>query len=178
MMEYKKGMTQRVCRSTLAAGASHRADGFEATDWPALLLHEALYGQDDLALKNWQNAVNLRRRTDVTDAQYVYGYLTKDGTTSNDKRMATESALLRETMRQPSASARWIGGLQNIADVFTKRRADKMHFGKDMRDSRLSLVQDAGCAAIKVTARLNKDAAEQNGRLNAAESVGRSSGSE
>ena len=113
-----------------------------------MLLHEALHGQDDLDLKNWQNAVNLRRRADVTDAQSVYDYLTKDGTMSNDKRMATEGALLRETMRQPSASARWIDGLQNIADVFTKLGADKVDFWKNMRDSRFSLVQDAGCAAI------------------------------
>ena len=160
----------------LAAEASHLADAIEATDWPAVLPHEALYRQDNLDLKD---AVKPRRRAYATNAQSVYDDLTKDGTSqSNRKRMATEGALLRETMRQPGAYARWIDGLQNVADVVSRFGADKGYFWKTMRDSRFSLVQDAGCAAIKVTAKVSKDAAKQNRRLAAAEIVGRSSGSE
>jgi hypothetical protein len=184
VLDHKSAMTQRVCRSTLAAEASHLADAIEATDWLAVLLHEALFGRDNLDLKNWQNAVNLRKRAYVTDAQSVYDYLTKDGTSqSKDKRMAIEGALLRETMRQPNASARWIDGLQNIADVLTKIGADKGYFWKIMKDSRFSLVQDAGCAAIKevkraqraarkVTAKVSKDAEKEQRRQQAAEMVG------
>ena len=126
----------------------------------------------------------------MTDAQSVYDYLTKDGTSqSKDKRMAIEGALLRETMRQPGASARWIDGLQNIADVLTKIGADKVYFWKTMRDSRFSLVQDAGCAAIKetkraqraarkVTAKVDKDAAKEVRRQHAAKEVGAGRSSE
>ena len=172
-------MTQCVCRSTLAAEASLLADVIEATDWPTALLHEAMNRQDNLYLKNWQDEVKPRRRAYETDAQFVCDDLTKERTRqSNRKRMATEGALLRETMRQPGASARRIGGLQNIADVFTRFGADKGYFWKTMRDSRFSQVQDAGCVAIKVTVKVSKDAAKQNRRLAAAEIVGKSSGSE
>ena len=92
-------------------------------------------------------------------------------------------------MRQPGASARWIDGLQNIADVLTKLGADKVYFWKTMKDSRFSLVQEAGCAAIKEvkraqraarkqTAKVNKDAEKQARRLAVAEIVGDGSDSE
>ncbi len=123
--------------------------------------------------------MNLRKRAYVTDAQSVYDYLTKDGTSqSKDKRMAIEGAPLRETMRQPRAYARWIDELQNVADMVSRFGADKGYFRKTMRDGRFSLVQDAGCAAIKVTAKVSKDAAKQNRRLAAAEIVSKGSSSE
>ena len=61
----------------------------------------------------------------VTDTRSVYDYPSKDShTISNDKRMAIEGALLRETVRRKEAFVRWIDGGQNMADVLTKLRAE------------------------------------------------------
>ena len=140
IVSFHSGLTKRVCRSTLAAEASHLAEAVEAGDWVSVLLEEALTGCVDP--KNWQDVVHRRSRVYVTDAKSVYDYLQKDGTsTSTDKRMAIEGALLRETVRQPNASVRWIDGMQNIADVLTKAGARKDVLRKYLRDGYLSLTQ-------------------------------------
>ena len=96
----------------------------EAGDWLAVLLDEALHGEQDL--KRWDRIVEQRKRVYVTDSQSVFDYLHKDSTsTSSDKRMAIEGALLRETVRRPHAEVRWIDGEQNLADILTKPRVDK-----------------------------------------------------
>ena len=116
---FQSSMTKRVCRSTLAAEASHLAEAVESGDWAAVLLEEALSGEVDL--QNWAEVVQRRTRVYVTDARSVFDYLQKESTsTSSDKRMAIEGALLREAVRLPGAHIRWIDGLQNFADVLTK----------------------------------------------------------
>ena len=42
---YHSGQTKRVCRSTLAAEASHLAEAVEAEDWVRVLIEEALTGK-------------------------------------------------------------------------------------------------------------------------------------
>ena len=66
-LDYKRSLTQRVCRSTLAAKAAHLADAVEASDWLAVLLAEALEG--DVNLKDWIEIVNKHHRVSVTDAR-------------------------------------------------------------------------------------------------------------
>ena len=149
------GQTKRVCRSTLAAEASHLAEAVESGDWIAVLLEEALVG--DLDLKNWPEIVERRDRIYVTDARSVYDYLQRDSaSTSSDKRMAIEGALLRETVRRPRAFARWVDGLQNIGDVLTKATADKTVLKQFMRDGLLSLVQTEENFQIKEKKRLER----------------------
>lgn len=48
VVTFQSGLTKRVCRSTLAAEASHLAETVVAGDWVAVLLEEALTGQLDL----------------------------------------------------------------------------------------------------------------------------------
>ena len=80
----------------------------------------------------------------VTDARSVYDYLQKDATsTSTDKRMAIEDALLRETVRQPNASVRWIDGMQN------KSNAEKDSLRESLRTGITSLVQTEKNKALK-----------------------------
>eukprot|EP00435_Cladocopium_sp_Y103_P033942 s1186_g8.t1 len=137
---YHSGQTKRVCRSTLAAEASHLAEAVEAGDWITVLLEEALTGQLDL--RNWSDLVERRQRVYVTDARSVYDYLQKDATsTSTDKRMAIEGALLRETCRKPGSHVKWIDGLQNIANVLTKHGAEKDTLRAFLRDGMMSLQQ-------------------------------------
>ncbi|CAK9044814.1 Retrovirus-related Pol polyprotein from transposon TNT 1-94 [Durusdinium trenchii] len=141
VLSFHSGTTKRVCRSTLAAEASHLAEAVEAGDWMIVLLEEALTGELDL--KNWPEIIKRRQRVYVTDAKSVYDYLEKDSTsTSSDKRMAIEGALLRETVRQDGAHVRWIDGMQNIADVLTKMGADKTMLREFLRTGKLSLVQN------------------------------------
>ena len=118
VLDWKTGMTQRVCRSTLAAEASHLANAVEAVDWATIVLQEILKGK--LNLKRWQEAATATPRFWATDCKSVYDYLTKEGTSmSKDKRMAIEGALLKETLRSPCTTLRWIDGSQNLADVLT-----------------------------------------------------------
>ena len=124
VLAFHSGQTKRVCRSTLAAEASHLAEAVEAGDWITVLLEEALTGNVDL--RNWPGLIEGRERVDVTDAKSVFDYLQKDATsTSTDKRMAIEGALLRETCRKPGSHVKWIDGLQNTANVLTKHNAEK-----------------------------------------------------
>ena len=155
VIAFQSGVTKRVCRSTLAAEASHLAEAVEAGDWCAVLLEEALTGEIDL--QNWPLVVQKRQRVYVTDARSVYDYLQKDATsTSTDKRMAIEGALLRETVRQPGAAVRWIDGMQNIADVLTKSNAEKDTLRDFMRNGMTSLVQTEKNKALKEKKRLER----------------------
>ena len=139
---FHSGQTKRVCRSTLAAEASHLAEAVEAGDWVTALLEEALNGNIDL--RNWSSVIEKRQRVYVTDAKSVFDYLQKDATsTSSDKRMAIEGALLRETVRKPGSSVRWIDGMQNIANVLTKANAEKETLREFLRTGTMSLVQTA-----------------------------------
>ncbi|CAE7262427.1 RE1, partial [Symbiodinium necroappetens] len=138
---YHSSQTKRVCRSTLAAEASHLAEAVEAGDWAIVLLEEALTGQLDL--KNWDKLIEKRSRAYVTNAKSVFDYLAKDSTsTSSDKRMAIEGALLRETVRKDNAHVKWIDGQQNIANVLTKKaNAEKDTLKEFLRTGLMSLVQ-------------------------------------
>ncbi|CAE7715141.1 RE1 [Symbiodinium necroappetens] len=155
ILAYHSGQTKRVCRSTLAAEASHLAEAVETGDWVTVLLEEALVG--DLDLKNWPKILERRDRIYVTDARSVFDYLQKDSTsTSSDKRMAIEGALLRETVRKPRAHVRWIDGMQNIADVLTKAQADKSILRQFMRDGLLCLTQTEENFQLKEKKRLER----------------------
>ncbi|CAK0861813.1 unnamed protein product [Prorocentrum cordatum] len=149
VLDWKSGMTQRVCRSTLAAEASHLADAVEAVDWAAVLFREAMNVSVDLL--NRQGEVQRLPRFWATDAKSVYDHLTKEGSTkSKDKRMAIEGALLREVLRCENTHLRWIDDSQNIADVLTKLGVDKVYLYKVLREAKWSLVQDPAAAALKM----------------------------
>ncbi|CAK0792796.1 unnamed protein product [Prorocentrum cordatum] len=57
LMDYSSKSTQRVCRSTLAAEASHLADSLEAGEWLCVLLEEVF--NPKINLKDWQKIVLL-----------------------------------------------------------------------------------------------------------------------
>ncbi|CAE8678310.1 unnamed protein product [Polarella glacialis] len=135
--------------------ASHLAEAIESADWLVVLLEEVM--SEDLDLKNWQDVVFRRKRVYVTDSQSVFDYLQREGTsTSSDKHMAIEGALLRETVRQPNAEVRWIDGLQNIADILTESGADMECFRKVLKECLTSLVQTQASADIKEKNRVRR----------------------
>ena len=146
VLSYHSSLTKRVCRSTLAAEASHLAEAVEAGDWIIVWLEEALTG--DVDLRNWPEVFRRRRRAYVTDARSVYDYLHKDAT-STDKRMAIEGALLRETVRQENAEVLWVDGAQNVANVLTKHGAEKDTLREFLRTGVMSLSQTPENAALK-----------------------------
>ena len=93
-------------------------------------------------MRNWSEPIEGRERVYVTDAKSVFDYLQKDATsTSTDKRMAIEGALLRETCRKPGTYVKWIDGLQNIANVLTKHNAEKETLKEFLRTGMMSLQQ-------------------------------------
>lgn len=95
----------------------------------------------------------------MTDAKSVFDYLQKDATsTSTDKRMAIEGALLRETVRQPNAKVRWIDGMQNIANVLTKANTDKTVLQEFLRSGMMTLVQTEENRQLKEKKRLQRQA--------------------
>eukprot|EP00959_Pyramimonas_sp_CCMP1952_P453658 9468585-Pyramimonas_sp.AAC.1 len=141
MMDYSSKSTQRVCRSTLAAEASHLADSLEAGEWLCVLLEEV--SNPKIELKNWQKIVARRSRVFLTDAKSVHDYLTKEGSgLSRDKRMAIEGALLKEALRQPNTTLRWVDGLQNLADILTKEGVDLDYFRHYLRTNQITIQQD------------------------------------
>ncbi|CAE7206636.1 unnamed protein product [Symbiodinium sp. CCMP2456] len=148
VLAFNSGQTKRVCRSTLAAEASHLAEAVEAGDWIIVVLEEALTGKVDL--QNWPEVIQQRQRIYVTDARSVYDYLQKDATsTSSDKQMAIEGALLRETVRQPGADVKWIDGQQNMSNVLTKSGADKEGLKEFLRTGLIGLTQSEANRKLK-----------------------------
>ena len=141
LLSFHSTQTKRVCRSTLAAEAAHLAEAVGAGDWVAVLLAEAL--EEHINLKEWDKIVEKRACVYVTGARRsVYDYQQKESSsTSSDKRMAIEGALLRETVRRPAAHVRWIDGAQNIANLLTKANTDKTTLFEYLRDGKLCLVQ-------------------------------------
>ena len=155
VLAFHSGMTKRVCRSTLAAEASHLAEAVEAGDWITVLLEEALTGSLDL--RGWPEIIGRREKVYVTDARSVYDYLAKDAnSTSSDKRMAIEGALLREAVRRPHSHVRWIDGQQNIADVLTKEKADKTTLQQYLRDGLICLTQTEANQRLKERKRVER----------------------
>lgn len=67
LIAYPSGQTKRVCRSTLAAEASHLSESVECGDWIIVVLHEALHGSVDL--KDWPSVIEQRKRIYITDPQ-------------------------------------------------------------------------------------------------------------
>ena len=93
----------------------------------------------------------------MTDARSVFDYLHKDATsTSTDKRMAIEGALLRETVRQPNAEVRWIDGQQNISNVLTKANAEKETLKEFLREGKTTLVQSELNKEVKERKRMQR----------------------
>ena len=91
-----------------------------------------------------------RPRIYVTDARSVFDCLGKDSTsTSSDRRMALEGALLRETVRRRNAAVRWIDGEQNMANILTKAKADMNVLFEFLRDGKICLVQTEANKQIK-----------------------------
>lgn len=108
-------------------------------------------------MKDWPSVVQRRQRAYVTDARSVFDYLQKDSiSTSSDKRMAIEDALLRETVRQPGASVRWVDGMQNIANVLTKANAEEETLKEFLRDGVMTLVQSESNKILKERKRLQR----------------------
>ena len=93
VLDWKSGMTQRACRSTLAAEANHLADDVAAVAWAAAVRQEIFKGKVDL--QHLQRVATATPRFWATVCQSVCDYLTKKGTSeSKDRRMAIELALL------------------------------------------------------------------------------------
>ena len=112
-------MTPRVCRSVLAVDVRRLADGVEAVAGTAVVLQEISKGTVDV--KKWQDVAAAIPHFWATGCESGHDYLTKEGTSmSEDKRMAIEGALLKETLRSPFTTLRRTDGSQNLADVLTK----------------------------------------------------------
>ncbi len=67
ILDWKSAMTQRVCRSTLAAEAAHLANAVEVVDWTAVFLAETLRRKIDL--RSWQSEARHYKRFWATDAK-------------------------------------------------------------------------------------------------------------
>ena len=153
ILDWTSGMTTRVCRSTLAAEASHLAAAVETADWVAMLVAE-LRTRCQLDLARWSEHVDEVQRVWVTDAKSVYDHLTKESSTAaKDRRMAIEGALLRETLARRNAGLRWVDGSQNVADILTKLVLEEDYFWCFIRDAAWSLVQEKAAAEHKAKKR-------------------------
>ena len=149
VMDSGTSLTRRVCRSKLAAEAAHLAEGVEQADWLCVFMAEVL-DEEPVSMRNWQDAVDRRKRIWCVDARSVYDYLTKEGTGhTKDRRMAIEGALLKEALQREKAVLRWIDGTQNIADILTKIGVDKAYLIHVLSTGMWTLVQQREAARMK-----------------------------
>ena len=109
--------------------------------------HSIAQGSPDgeVDLKKWPEVIQ------ETDAQSVYDCLKTDATsTSSDKRMATEGALLRKNEHQPGAHLRWIDGMQNMANMLIKSNDDKETLKDCLRDCMIGRAASEANAKLKL----------------------------
>jgi hypothetical protein len=124
----------------------------------------------DNDLRNWTDVIQQRKRIYVTDARSVFDYLHKEAcSTSSDKRMAIEGALLRETVRKEGADVRWIDGQQNMANVLTKVNTDKTILNQFLRDGLFSLIQTDANRQQKLKQQLQRKARKAKEKNNECE---------
>lgn len=122
-------MTERVCRSMLAADASYLTAAMEITELVAMLWCEFRLGvRCDLRCS--PRCMECVTRAWAIDDVSMCDHLVKESlSASKDKRMASEAALLNETLAKLAAHLQWIDSSKSVADVLTKPSVDDCKAG-------------------------------------------------
>ena len=149
VLAFNSGQTKRVCRSTLAAEASHLAEAVEAGDWIIVVLEEALTGKVDFAelAGGYPTApADLRYRCPVRFR--LFCKRTPPAPAPTRGWLLKEHCFARR-FAQPGADVKWIDGQQNMSNVLTKSGADKEGLKEFLRDGLIGLTQSEANRRLK-----------------------------
>ena len=127
------GISKRRCSSTLASEALALDQALGELEWLQIMFRDVVY--NDVNRSNWQQSIlpfqavlrddcELRSRLEqctITDAKSLFDAITKDNPASRqDRRTATEIAIILESIRKSHSVTRWTPHPKMIADVLTK----------------------------------------------------------
>ena len=163
---WKSYKLPRKVASTLAGEAQAYATAAAVSEWMSLMLSEAIGGQFDLrTTSHWQDTtaptvlisgMRLRDQIEkvpiigITDCKSLYDNLTSLSSVSktDDKRVAIDIAIVRQSMSRCGLCARWCPTELMLADGLTKDQLDPadllrsaLHLGEFQLNSEASVLE-------------------------------------
>ena len=154
ILSWRSAELKRRCSSTLASEALALDQALGELEWLQIMFRDVVF--NDVSRSNWQQSIlpfqavsredcELRDRLQqctITDAKSLFDAITKDNPASRqDRRTATEIAIILESIRRSSSVTRWSPHPKMIADVLTKDDISKSNGALEelVRTSRLRL---------------------------------------
>ena len=123
---WKSYKLPRVVSSTLAGEAQCFASTSGIAEWCSLILAEALEGP--FSLDRVDHMLSLRSPIGMTDCRSLYDHLITLGTggTLDDKRVAIDIAVIRQSIARTKLEPRWIPTDRMVADGLTKDKGEPL----------------------------------------------------
>ena len=158
ILSWRSAKLKRRVVSTLASEALALDQALGELEWLQIMHRDVMY--NDVNRRNWRESIlpfqavmkedcELRDRLsqcNITDAKSLFDAISKECSSSRqDRRTATELAIILETLRDSHSVVRWSPHGRMIADVLTKDDISKSNGALEelLRSSRLVLWDEA-----------------------------------
>ena len=145
-LAWKSFKLPRVCRSSLGAESQAMAGALEELLMVKTFLRMLL--DQNVTLPQSQETLTMPCAV-VTDCRALFDLLKKENIqTSNDKRVAIESLVIRDLLKQVNGELRWVSSERQLADPMTKL-STRQQLVEAMRSGFIQLVHDENFVAAK-----------------------------
>ena len=145
-LAWKSFKLPRVCRSSLGAESQAMAGALEELLMIKTFLRMLL--DKDVSLSRSQETLTMPCAV-VTDCRALFDLLKKENIqTSNDKRVAIESLVIRDLLKQVNGELRWVSSERQLADPMTKI-GTRQQLVEAMKSGFIQLVHDENFVAAK-----------------------------
>ena len=145
-LAWKSFKLPRVCRSSLGAESQAMAGALEELLMVKTFLRMLL--DKDVTLSRSQETLTMPCAV-VTDCRALFDLLKKENIqTSNDKRVAIESLVIRDLLKQVNGELRWVSSERQLADPMTKITT-RQQMVDAMNSGFIQLVHDENFVAAK-----------------------------
>ena len=145
-LAWKSFKLPRVCRSSLGAESQAMAGALEE-----LLMVKTFFRMlldQDVTLSKSQETLTMPCAV-VTDCRALFDLLKKENIqTSNDKRVAIESLVIRDLLKQVNGELRWVSSERQLADPMTKI-STRQQMIEAMKSGFIQLIHDENFVAAK-----------------------------
>lgn len=145
-LAWKSFKLPRVCRSSLGAESQAMAGALEELLMIKTFLRMLL--DKDVTLPRSQETLTMPCAV-VTDCRALFDLLKKENIqTSNDKRVAIESLVIKDLLKQVNGELRWVSSERQLADPMTKI-GTRQQLVEAMKSGFIQLVHDENFVAAK-----------------------------
>ena len=137
----------RVCRSSLGAECQALSTALEELMMVKSFLMKIQF--PELELKEIQEKLNVVKSAVITDCKALYDGMKRESIQqAADKRVAIESLVIRDLLRDLNCQWRWVSSERQLADGLTKTNARQAYIERH-RGGYVQLVADENCTAAK-----------------------------